>query len=82
MGILLNDSMSIVEANEYENHHWLLYEHCGAIKREKVFANSKENVWAEVIWLHHSMLLKIWWFNGSIFVNFVEKNNNTIGITN
>jgi hypothetical protein len=36
---------------------------------------------AEVIWLHHGMLFKIWWFNGSTFVNFVEKNNNTIGIT-
>jgi hypothetical protein len=33
--------MSIVEANEYENHLWFLYEHCGTIKREKVFANSK-----------------------------------------
>jgi hypothetical protein len=41
MGILLHDSMSIVEANEYENHLWFLYEHCGTIKREKVFANSK-----------------------------------------
>jgi hypothetical protein len=36
--------MSIVEANEYESHLCFLYEHCGAIKREKVFGNSKMKI--------------------------------------
>jgi hypothetical protein len=41
MGILLHDSMSIEEANEYENHLWFLYEHGGNIKKDNIFSNSK-----------------------------------------
>jgi hypothetical protein len=41
MGILLHDSMSIEEANEYENHLWFLYEHGGIVKRDNISPNSK-----------------------------------------
>jgi hypothetical protein len=41
MGILLRDSTSIEEANEYKNHLWFLYEHGGTITRDNISSNSK-----------------------------------------
>ncbi len=41
MGILLCDSTSIEEVNEYKNHLWFLYEHGGTVIRDNISPNSK-----------------------------------------
>jgi len=46
MGILLHDSMSIEEANEYKNHLWILYEHGGIVTRDNISPNSKMKMFA------------------------------------
>jgi hypothetical protein len=46
MGILLHDSMSIEEANEYKNHLWFLYEHGGTVTRDNISPNSKMKMFA------------------------------------
>jgi hypothetical protein len=39
MNIMLHDSMSMDQANEYENYLWFSYYHNGFVQRDNVFLN-------------------------------------------